>query len=79
MYYGESVIAFAACTEMRKIVRYLIKKGADINTTDSYGNTPLHMMIYHNKPDMWKYIVKVSTSILLPFSFYLFFFVFALD
>jgi ankyrin repeat protein len=48
-YFGEYPLAFAACFCNKEIYDYLISKGADPNTQDSYGNTVLHILVINNK------------------------------
>ncbi|XP_028665790.1 transient receptor potential cation channel subfamily V member 5-like [Erpetoichthys calabaricus] len=44
-YFGEHILAFAACTGNEKIVRLLIDNGADIRAQDQQGNTVLHVLV----------------------------------
>ena len=48
-YYGEYPASFAACFESREMYDYLIRKGADPNKQDTFGNTVLHLCVIHNK------------------------------
>lgn len=52
-YYGEYPASFAACFENKEMYNYLIRKGADPNKQDSFGNTVLHLCVIHNKIDMF--------------------------
>lgn len=55
-YYGEYPLAFAACTGQREMVHILLEAGANLNLTDSNGNTILHMLVLHNRDGMYSYI-----------------------
>jgi len=52
-YYGEYPASFAACFENREMYDYLIRRGADPNRKDTFGNTVLHLCVIHNKIDMF--------------------------
>ncbi|CAH3196355.1 unnamed protein product, partial [Porites evermanni] len=52
-YYGEYPASFAACFESKEMYDYLIRKGADPNRQDTFGNTVLHLCVIHNKIDMF--------------------------
>ncbi|KAG2469902.1 TRPV6 protein, partial [Polypterus senegalus] len=45
-YFGEHILAFAACTGNKKIVQLLIENGADIRAQDKHGNTVLHVLVF---------------------------------
>ncbi|KAJ3043065.1 hypothetical protein HDV00_005973 [Rhizophlyctis rosea] len=55
LYYGETVLAFAACTGDEDIVKYILNDcGADPSQIDSHGNTALHVLAwwgYYNTSD----------------------------
>ncbi|XP_056331788.1 LOW QUALITY PROTEIN: transient receptor potential cation channel subfamily V member 6 [Danio aesculapii] len=44
-YYGEHILAFAACVGNKDIMSMLIKAGANIRAQDSRGNTILHLLV----------------------------------
>jgi len=52
-YYGEYPASFAACFDDKEMYDYLIRKGADPNKQDTFGNTVLHLCVIHNKIDMF--------------------------
>ncbi|KAJ7369574.1 hypothetical protein OS493_037915 [Desmophyllum pertusum] len=52
-YYGEYPASFAACFENKDMYDYLIRKGADPNKQDTFGNAVLHLCVIHNKIDMF--------------------------
>ncbi|CAF3781223.1 unnamed protein product [Adineta steineri] len=52
-YYGESPLGFACCTNQWDIVEILLKYGAGMNTTDSNGNTILHMLVICSLPEIY--------------------------
>ncbi|KAI8615317.1 ankyrin repeat-containing domain protein [Chytriomyces sp. MP71] len=47
IYYGQTILQFAASVKKEKIVRYLVEKGALLHDIDIYGNNVLHVMAYH--------------------------------
>lgn len=55
-YFGEYPLSFAACLGLEDMVRYFIVKGACPNKQDTNGNTVLHMMVIHNRMDMYDLI-----------------------
>ncbi|CAF4809152.1 unnamed protein product [Rotaria sp. Silwood1] len=52
-YYGETPLGFACCTNQWNIVEILLKHGADMDVTDSNGNTILHMLVICNLPEIY--------------------------
>ncbi|KAJ3266873.1 hypothetical protein HDU77_009333 [Chytriomyces hyalinus] len=59
LYYGQTILQFAATTHKFKIVRYLVEQAkADLTIVDIYGNNVLHVMAYHGHfdPDAFDYI-----------------------
>lgn len=52
-YYGEYPAAFAACFDRKEMYDILVKRGADPNKQDTFGNTVLHLCVIHNKIDMF--------------------------
>ena len=57
-YYGEYPLSFAASMEQFDCVRLLLTQGVDPNKQDSNGNTVLHMLVIHNKLDMFKFLLN---------------------
>lgn len=71
-YYGEYPLFFAACSNQRDIVDFLLQRGADISAVDSEGNersefllvidpffpenSILHLLVIHGLRDMYDYI-----------------------
>ncbi|XP_077984844.1 transient receptor potential cation channel subfamily V member 5-like isoform X2 [Glandiceps talaboti] len=60
-YYGEYPLHFAACFNNLEIYNYLISKSdessagkVDPNAQDSFGNTVLHMLVIHNRVEMYR-------------------------
>ncbi|CAF4221140.1 unnamed protein product, partial [Rotaria sordida] len=51
--YGETPLAFACCTNQWDTAEILLKHGADMNVTDSNGNTILHMLVIRNLRDIY--------------------------
>mmetsp|Transcript_1453 Transcript_1453/g.3191 ORF Transcript_1453/g.3191 Transcript_1453/m.3191 type:complete len:1024 (-) Transcript_1453:1638-4709(-) len=59
VYYGEYPLSFAACTGQKDIVSYLKRHGARVNhDRDTFGNTALHMCVYHDQADMYDHLVE---------------------
>lgn len=56
-YLGEYPLSFAASLGLEDMVRYLLVKGACPNKQDTNGNTVLHMMVIHNRMDMYDLIL----------------------
>ncbi|CAF1221511.1 unnamed protein product, partial [Rotaria sordida] len=52
-YYGETPLGFACCTNQWDMVEILLKYGADMDATDSNGNTILHMLVICNLPEIY--------------------------
>ncbi|KAL9959339.1 hypothetical protein ACROYT_G032653 [Oculina patagonica] len=52
-YYGEYPASFAVCFENKEMYDILIRRGADPNKKDTFGNTVLHLCVIHNKIDMF--------------------------
>lgn len=56
-YYGEYPASFAACFDNKEMYDYLIRRGADPNRQDTFGNTVLHLCVIHNKIVRQKYYI----------------------
>lgn len=68
-YFGEYPLAFAACFCNKEIYDYLISKGADPNTQDSYGNTVLHILVINNKLVLYFFIYFITLNYSILFCF----------
>lgn len=55
-YYGEVPICFAACTNQKEMVDYLLANGANLSMTDSRGNSIFHLLVLHGLVEMYDYI-----------------------
>jgi len=55
-YYGEYPLFFAACTNQRKIFKYLVSKGAELLAVDGNGNNILHLAVLRKLVGMFTYI-----------------------
>ncbi|XP_067662340.1 transient receptor potential cation channel subfamily V member 5-like isoform X4 [Haliotis asinina] len=53
VYLGEYPLSFAACLGQEECVRLLLAKGADPNLQDNNGNTVMHMLVIHDKKEMF--------------------------
>ncbi|KAI9341749.1 ankyrin repeat-containing domain protein [Obelidium mucronatum] len=61
LYYGQTILQFAASTHKNKILRYLVENEhdpADLTAVDIYGNNVLHIMAYygHFEIEVFNYI-----------------------
>jgi hypothetical protein len=57
-YYGEFPVCFAACTNQKDIVQFLVEEGADLSVQDSNGNTVLHLLVLHELVEMYNFILE---------------------
>ncbi|XP_006816006.1 transient receptor potential cation channel subfamily V member 6-like [Saccoglossus kowalevskii] len=66
IYWGEYPLSFAACLEQEEIFKILREAGADPKRKDNNGNTVLHMMVIHNKKNMYDlaFSMGADTSLL---------------
>ncbi|XP_046567437.1 LOW QUALITY PROTEIN: transient receptor potential cation channel subfamily V member 5-like [Haliotis rubra] len=53
VYLGEYPLSFAACLGQEECLRLLLAKGADPNLQDNNGNTVMHMLVIHDKKEMF--------------------------
>ena len=53
VYWGDYTLGFATCLEQEECVRLLLAKGADPNKQDANGNTCMHMLVIHDKLEMF--------------------------
>ncbi|XP_033730840.1 transient receptor potential cation channel subfamily V member 6-like isoform X4 [Pecten maximus] len=53
VYFGEYPLSFAACLGQEECVRLLVAKGANPNLQDNNGNTVMHMLVIHDKKEMF--------------------------
>eukprot|EP01126_Amoeba_proteus_P066188 TRINITY_DN952_c0_g2_i2.p1 TRINITY_DN952_c0_g2~~TRINITY_DN952_c0_g2_i2.p1 ORF type:complete len:675 (-),score=115.81 TRINITY_DN952_c0_g2_i2:153-2177(-) len=58
-YFGEYPLFFAASTGQLDIVEFLVKEGADVFAIDSNGNTILHLLVTHNRMNIYGAIEKI--------------------
>ncbi|APR97735.1 ankyrin repeat domain-containing protein [Wolbachia endosymbiont of Folsomia candida] len=64
-YYDNSTLLhFATRWNYTEIIRLLIKKGADVDTIDKHGNTPLHNAALNDKKEVAELLVIHGASIL---------------
>lgn len=61
-YYGEYALSFAVSTGQGRLVKKLLKAGADATAQDTHGNTCLHLAVIHNQPDMYDLVCKEWTG-----------------
>ncbi|XP_022322067.1 transient receptor potential cation channel subfamily V member 5-like isoform X7 [Crassostrea virginica] len=63
VYLGEYPLSFAACLGQEECVRLLIAKGANPNFQDSNGNTVMHMLVIHDRKDMFNLLVDFGARL----------------
>lgn len=59
-YYGEYPLFFAACTNQKHFVEYLVSKGAKLDAVDSNGNSVLHLLVLHELTSMYDFIESIA-------------------
>eukprot|EP00117_Sycon_ciliatum_P028922 scpid22026/ scgid2931/ Transient receptor potential cation channel subfamily V member 6; Calcium transport protein 1; Epithelial calcium channel 2 len=70
LYWGEHVLAFAACTGQKNVVKYLVERGADLTVQDTEKNNVIHLLCQvaateeagRVKADMLCYILELAES-----------------
>ena len=60
---GRTLLINAAIYNRLDVVKYLVQKGADINTCDSIGNTPLHAAVLGNNTKIVQYLLKNGAEV----------------
>eukprot|EP00455_Lapot_gusevi_P012680 TRINITY_DN1605_c0_g1_i4.p1 TRINITY_DN1605_c0_g1~~TRINITY_DN1605_c0_g1_i4.p1 ORF type:complete len:685 (+),score=183.66 TRINITY_DN1605_c0_g1_i4:122-2176(+) len=58
-YFGEFPLLFAACTNQKSVVEYLVEQGADLNAVDSSGNNILHFCVIHDLKEMYAFVLNL--------------------
>lgn len=58
-YFGEYPLFFAACSNQKSVIEYLLKNGANLDVADSNGNNILHLCVIHNLTDMYSYLIHI--------------------
>ena len=58
-----SLIHFASQFGQMEIVKYLIKKGANINAKNLQGTTPLHKAVFYKRNETAKYLIDQGAKI----------------
>ncbi|KAK3576059.1 hypothetical protein CHS0354_018328 [Potamilus streckersoni] len=62
-YFGEYPLSFAACLGQEECVRLLCAKGANPNLQDTNGNTVLHMLVIHDKMEMFDLLLSLGADL----------------
>uniref|UniRef100_A0A1I8JDW1 ANK_REP_REGION domain-containing protein n=1 Tax=Macrostomum lignano TaxID=282301 RepID=A0A1I8JDW1_9PLAT len=57
-YYGEYPLSFAASTGNAELYELLADRGADPNRQDLLGNAVLHMLVIHNKTELYRLALR---------------------
>ncbi|XP_076091221.1 transient receptor potential cation channel subfamily V member 5-like isoform X11 [Mytilus galloprovincialis] len=60
VYYGEYPLSFAASLGQEECVRLLLAKGANPNLQDTNGNTVMHMLVIHDKKEMFDLLLNMG-------------------
>ncbi|XP_061164690.1 transient receptor potential cation channel subfamily V member 5-like isoform X6 [Saccostrea echinata] len=63
VYFGEFPLSFAACLGQEECVRLLIAKGANPNVQDTNGNTVMHMLVIHDRKDMFNLLLDLGARL----------------
>ncbi|XP_052720179.1 transient receptor potential cation channel subfamily V member 5-like isoform X10 [Crassostrea angulata] len=63
VYFGEYPLSFAACLGQEECVRLLVAKGANPNYQDSNGNTVMHMLVIHDRKEMFNLLVELGARL----------------
>ncbi|CAB3406138.1 unnamed protein product [Caenorhabditis bovis] len=63
LYWGEYPLSFAACLSDPECMRMLVANGADVNATDSNGNTILHICTIHENWEMFKLALSMGADL----------------
>ncbi len=58
---NDSLLRYAALGNLEK-VKYWVNRGANVNTKDELGRTPLHLAVSGDHPEVVKYLVGVYIS-----------------
>ncbi|KAL0276082.1 UNVERIFIED_CONTAM: hypothetical protein PYX00_003742 [Menopon gallinae] len=65
VYWGEYPLSFAACLGQEESFRLMLAKGANPDNQDTNGNTALHMLVIHNKLNMFDVAYEVGADLSL--------------
>eukprot|EP00941_MAST-03F_sp_MAST-3F-sp1_P000063 g63.t1 len=72
-YFGETVLAFAACLGRVEMVKLCIENGADVLARDSLGNNVMHVLLLHDNKfntgvvkKMFPLLLKAGASVHSP-------------
>ncbi len=60
---GSTPLCVAASKGYSDIVKYLIKKGADVNKGNIFGSTPLHYAAWASDPELFNALLKAGANI----------------
>ncbi|KAK3576060.1 hypothetical protein CHS0354_018329 [Potamilus streckersoni] len=63
VYFGEYPLSFAACLGQEECVRLLRAKGANPNLQDANGNTVLHMLVIHDRKEMFDLLLSLGADL----------------
>ncbi|XP_048774115.2 transient receptor potential cation channel subfamily V member 5-like isoform X9 [Ostrea edulis] len=63
VYLGEYPLSFAACLGQEECVRLLVAKGANLNVQDTNGNTVMHMLVIHDRKDMFNLLLELGARL----------------
>ena len=56
VYYGQSPLGFAVCTDQEDILQALLDREANLAARDDYGNNVLHLCVVHELPEMYDFL-----------------------
>jgi hypothetical protein len=60
--YGNSLLILAAQQGSKRMCKFLLRRGADLNFQNVQGNTCLHYTVAYEKPDLTKYLVSKGAN-----------------
>lgn len=60
---GSTPLMLAAADGQKDLLKYIIKKGADVNKANTYGNTALHYTAWESKTEMFKLLVEQGAKL----------------
>ena len=60
--YGNSLLILAAQQGSKRMCKFLLRRGANLNHQNVSGNTVLHYTVAYDKPDLTKYLISKGAN-----------------